>query len=146
MIYTVTHQGRLCDPLSLRSQPRRLLDEHRNSSWPDENDKPAAEDEDAIADSLDSMRLSDSEELDDQPPRVDDIRRDLMKDQSYRHTCYLSACSIKDKKELEALFHEYSEDSFANAVDEEGNNGILLAAAEDAGLDTVSGTIMVELH
>jgi ankyrin repeat protein len=30
-----------------------------------------------------------------------------------------------------------SQDSFANAVDDEGNNGILLAAAEDAGLDTV---------
>jgi hypothetical protein len=60
-----------------------------------------------------------------------------MNDQSYRHTYYFSACCVKDKKELEALFHEYPEDLFANAVDEEGNNGILLAAAEDAGLDTV---------
>jgi ankyrin repeat protein len=60
-----------------------------------------------------------------------------MNDQSYRHTCYFSACSVKDMKELEALFYKYPEDSFANAVDEEGNNGILLAAAEDAGLDTV---------
>ena len=40
-------------------------------------------------------------------------------------------------KQLEALFRQYPEDSFANAVDDEGNNGILLAAAEDAGLDTV---------
>lgn len=55
MIYTVTYQGRLCDPLSLRSQPRRLLDEHQNSSWLDENDKVAAKDEVAIADSLNSM-------------------------------------------------------------------------------------------
>jgi hypothetical protein len=137
MIYTVTHQGRLCDPLSLRSQPRRLLDEHHNSSWPDENDKAAAKDEDAIANSLDSMRLSDSEELDDQPPRVDDMWRDLINDQSFRHKCYFSACCTKDIKELKALFREYPEDSFANAVDREGNNGILLAATEDAGLDTV---------
>jgi hypothetical protein len=56
LIYTVTHQGRLCDPLSLRSQPRRLLDEYRNSSWLDENDKVAAKDEVAIADSLKNMR------------------------------------------------------------------------------------------
>jgi len=129
MIYTVTHQGRLCDPLSLRSQPRRA-GQMRTIRLPQKM-------KDAIADSLDSMGLSDSEELDDQPPRVDDIWRDLMNDQSYRHTCYFSACCVKDKKELEALFHEYPEDLFANAVDEEGNNGILLAAAEDAGLDTV---------
>lgn len=37
-------------------------------------------------------------------------------------------------KQLEALFRKYPEDSFANAVDDEGNNRILLAAAEDAGL------------
>jgi hypothetical protein len=137
LIYTVTHQGRLCDPLSLRSQPRRLLDEHRNSSWPDENDKVAAKDEAAIADSLKNMRLSDSEELDNQPIRVDDVWRDLMNDQSFRYTCYVSACCLRDMKELEALFREYPADSFANAVDDEGNNGILLAAAEDAGLNTV---------
>jgi Ankyrin repeats (3 copies) len=137
IIYTVTHQGRLHDPLSLRSQPRRLLDEHRNSSWPDDNDKAAAKDEVAIADSLDNMRLSDSEELDNQPTRVDDVWRDLMNDQSFRYKCYFSACCLKDTKELGALFHKYPEDSFANAVDNEGNNGILLAAAEDAGLDTV---------
>jgi hypothetical protein len=40
-------------------------------------------------------------------------------------------------KQLEALFRKYPEDSFVNAVDDEGNNGILLAAAEDARLDTV---------
>jgi hypothetical protein len=73
IIYTVTHQGRLCDPLSLRSQPRRLLDEYQNSSWSDKNDKATAEDEDAIVDSLDSMRLSNPEELDDQLLRVDNI-------------------------------------------------------------------------
>ncbi|MCJ1307814.1 hypothetical protein MMC25_001462 [Agyrium rufum] len=120
LIYTVTHQGRLCDPLSPRSQPRRLLDEYRNSSRPDEDDKVAAEDEVAIADSLKNMRLSDSENVDNQPTRADDIWRDLMNDQSFR-----------------PLFREYSEDSFADAIDDEGNNGILLAAAEDAGLDTV---------
>ena len=137
MIYTVTHQGRLYDPLSRRSQPRRLLDEHQNSSWPDENDKAAAKDELAIADSLNSMRLSDSEEPDNQPTHPDDVWRDFMNDQSFRSKCYISACCLKDMEQLEALFREYPEDSFANAVDHEGNNGILLASAEDAGLDTV---------
>jgi len=40
-------------------------------------------------------------------------------------------------KELEALFCEYPEDLFANAVDDKGNNGILLTIAEDTGLDTI---------
>ena len=40
-------------------------------------------------------------------------------------------------KQLKALFCKYPGDLFANAVDDEGNNGILLAAAEDAGLNTV---------
>jgi hypothetical protein len=64
IVYTVTHQGRLYNPLLLSSQPRCLLDEHRNSSRLDENDKVTAKDELAIVDSLNNMRLSDSEELD----------------------------------------------------------------------------------
>ncbi|KAL7923122.1 hypothetical protein ACQKWADRAFT_291272 [Trichoderma austrokoningii] len=133
VIYTVTHQGRLCDSLSPRSQPRRLLDEHQNRNWSD----PAATDELAIVDSLNSMGLSDSEERDNQPTHPDDVWGELMNDPSFRSGCYISACCLKDRKQLEALFREYPKDSFANAVDREGNNGILLAAAEDAGLETV---------
>jgi hypothetical protein len=44
---------------------------------------------------------------------------------------------LKNTKELRALFHKYLKDLFANAVDNKGNNSILLAAAKDAGLDTV---------
>jgi hypothetical protein len=139
MIYTVTHQGRLCDSLLLRSHPRRLHDEYQNSSWPDENEKAPAKDEVAIADSLNNMRLSDSEELDNQPTRVDDVWEDLMNDRPFRHDPYVSACSTKDMEQLEALFCEYPVDSFAKAVDYEGNDGILLAAAEEAGLNTVNG-------
>jgi ankyrin repeat protein len=51
--------------------------------------------------------------------------------------CYFTACCTKDIKQLELLFRVYPEDSFANAFDREGNNGILLAATEDAGLDTI---------
>jgi hypothetical protein len=40
-------------------------------------------------------------------------------------------------KQHEALFCKYPEDSLANTIDDEGNNGILLAAAEDARLNTV---------
>lgn len=79
LTYTMTSQGRLCDPLSLRSEPRRLLDKHRNSSWLDENDKVAAKDEVAIADPLKDMRLSNAE-LDNQLTRGDGVWRYLMND------------------------------------------------------------------
>lgn len=137
LIYTVTHQGRLCDSRSVRSQPRRLLDEHQSSRWSSENDKGATKDEVIVADSLKNMTLSDSKELDTQSTCSDSILRDLMNDPPYRCTCYFSACCLKDIKQLEDLFCEYPEDSFVNAVDDEGSNGILLASAEDAGLDTV---------
>jgi hypothetical protein len=97
----------------------------------------AAKDEAAIADSLKNMRLSDSKELDNQPICVGDVWRDLMNDQSFCYKCYVLACCLKDIKQLEALFRKYPADSFANAVDDEGNNRILLAIAEDARLDTV---------
>jgi len=126
MIYTVTHQGQLCDPLSLRSQPRRLLDEHQILSWPDENDKAAAKDEVAIADSMNSMRLSDSKEPNDQPAHPIDVWRDSMNNQSFRSSCYISACCLKDMEQLEALFREYPEDSFANAVITKGTMGSFL--------------------
>lgn len=137
MIYTVTHQDRLCDSLSRRSQSRRLLDEHQNLSWSDENDKTVAKDELAIADSLNSMRLSDFEELDNQSTHLDDVWRDFMNDQFFRFKYYISTCCLKNVKQLEALFREYLEDSFANAVDHEENNEILLVSAEDAELETV---------
>jgi hypothetical protein len=60
-----------------------------------------------------------------------------MNDQSFRYDCYFSACCLKDTKQLRGLFHKYPKDSFANAVDNEGNNGILLTTTKDAGLDTV---------
>ena len=41
------------------------------------------------------------------------------------------------KKNLEDLFLRYPEHLFANAVDDEGNNGILLVAAEDDMLTTL---------
>ena len=44
---------------------------------------------------------------------------------------------FKGYKTTRRFFRKYPEDLFANAVDDEGNNGILLVAAEDAGLDTV---------
>jgi hypothetical protein len=59
IIYTVTYQGRLCNPRLLRSQPRYLLDKYK----PDKNNKATAKDEVAITDSLNSIRLSNSEEL-----------------------------------------------------------------------------------
>lgn len=85
MIYTMTHQGRLCDPLSLRSPARRLLDEYQNSSRADELDKAATKNAVAIADSLNSMRLSNPKELDNQPTNFDVIRQDLINDQSFRY-------------------------------------------------------------
>lgn len=48
----MTYKGGLCDPLLLRSQLQRLLNEHWNSSQLDKNDKVAAKDKVAIADSL----------------------------------------------------------------------------------------------
>lgn len=80
MIYTVTDKGRLYDPFTSRSQPRRLLEEYQNSGWRNKNDKATAEDEVEIVDSLNTMNLSDSEEPANQPPYIDDILRDLMND------------------------------------------------------------------
>ena len=54
-----------------------------------------------------------------------------------RIKCYFSACCLKYSKQLKAPFRKYPDDLFANAVDDEGSNGILLTAAEDTWLDTV---------
>jgi hypothetical protein len=120
----------------LRSQPRRLLDEHQNLNWPDENDKAIAEDKVAIVDSLNSLSWSDSEELDNQQTWLDDIWRDILTDQSFRYKCYFSACCLKDIKQLGDLIRRYSEDLVANAADDEGNSGIFLVAAVHGGLNT----------
>lgn len=96
-----------------------------------------AKNEVAIANSLKNIRLSDSEGLDNEPTRADNLLRDLISEQSFRHTSYFSACCLKDMKQLEAFFRKYPEDLFANAVNNKGNNGILFIITEDAKLATI---------
>lgn len=44
---------------------------------------------------------------------------------------------FKEYKTTQTLFCKYPKDLFTNTVDDEGNNGILLTIAEDAGLNIV---------
>ena len=104
--------GLYCDPPPLRSQPWRLLDEHQNLNWPDENDKAIAEDKVTFVDSLNSLSLSDSEELDNQQTWLDDIWRDFLTAQSFRYKFYFSACCLKDIIQLGDLIRRYPEDLF----------------------------------
>ncbi|KFY98024.1 hypothetical protein V498_01724 [Pseudogymnoascus sp. VKM F-4517 (FW-2822)] len=130
VVYTVTHQGGLSDPLSLSFQSWRLLDEYRDLSQQRENDRPTAETGDAIADSLDDMNLSDSED-------VGDTLAEQLKDPSFRKILYHSDCCFKDIKDLELPFQIYPNDPFAKAFCSKGNNGILLVSGDENGPDNV---------
>ncbi|KAK5721284.1 hypothetical protein LTR17_014746 [Elasticomyces elasticus] len=66
----------------------------------------------------------------------DEILDKLMATAEYRKDLYISYCSARQIKYLESLFSSYH-DNFASMTDEEGNNGILLVAAEEDGVPTI---------
>ncbi|KAL9017238.1 MAG: hypothetical protein Q9180_008765, partial [Flavoplaca navasiana] len=60
---------------------------------------------------------------------LDDGWKDLMQDQAYRFSVYVSDCILNERHHIMALMSNYSDD-FLAATDRTGNNGIALAAAE----------------
>ncbi|KAK3614239.1 hypothetical protein LTR56_027385 [Elasticomyces elasticus] len=58
-------------------------------------------------------------------------------DPRFRRTMYFSHCILREIKYLISLCHQYPEDDFIRAGDEQENTGVLLAATEEDGLETV---------
>ncbi|KAL2075078.1 hypothetical protein VTL71DRAFT_20 [Oculimacula yallundae] len=128
LIYATTCQGRLRDPLLHNIPTRRLLDRHQD---------PAVEDEGAITESLNMLTLSDSDKSDSQSTGKSHLCSACKDNQILREKLYISACRSKDITQLNSLFRDFPECSFASIFDHEGSNGILLAATGEAGVETV---------
>jgi len=68
---------------------------------------------------------------------TDKIWEKLLMDPCHRRNMYFSHCDLNKKQGLELLCRRYPKDQFVDATDEEGNTGILLAAAKEHGLNTI---------
>jgi hypothetical protein len=157
IIYTVTHEGQLSDPAIARYPPRRLLDKYKRAHDIGDIDASDTEDsegsigEDTLAGPMKGLKVSDSGHLRTNPFEPDgsnnavpksvqdayEIVKELYSQESYRHKVYISACCIGDIRDLHMLFERYPDDKYVDVVDQEGNNGILIAATEEAGLNTI---------
>ena len=65
------------------------------------------------------------------------LPEDPFESSNYRHLVYISACVQRNIKELHQLFEKYSDDDFVSQLNDDGDNGVLLAATEDNGVATV---------
>jgi hypothetical protein len=156
MIHTVTHEGQFSDPAMAQYPPRRLLDEYERFHDIGDIDASHTKDgdgsivEDTLAGSIKGLNLSDSGHLRTNPSKPDgshnavpqslqdayETVKEFYSQESYRHDVYVSACCIGNLQDLHMLFERYPDDQYVDVVDREGNNGILIAATEDA-LNTI---------
>ena len=86
---------------------------------------------------MNRISLSNYEELGEQTDYIDDTLRNIYEDQTFCYKMYFLAYCHIGIIQLQWLFLKYPWNLYTNAVDGEGNDGILLAAAENRGLDTV---------
>jgi len=85
------------------------------------------------------LSIGDQSSQDSSSPRRTDkeVWEELLASPDYRRDLYISACVTKDIHTLQQLFETYPDDDFALQVSEDGDNGVLLAATEEKGLETV---------
>lgn len=109
--------------------------EARDENQNGDGDKDSSEDE--VTKLMDRIDLSKYEEISNGPIHSNDSGGEDLKTLSFRYKLYLSACCLRDIGEPEAPFYYYPQDLYENYADNEGSNGILLAAADDGALDTI---------
>ncbi|KAK3705216.1 hypothetical protein LTR37_013377, partial [Vermiconidia calcicola] len=68
---------------------------------------------------------------------ADEILKKLSSNPGYRRSVYFSYCASRDIQGLESLFRQWPSDQFTGSVTKEGDTGVLLAAHEENGLQTL---------
>ncbi|KAF2762481.1 ankyrin [Pseudovirgaria hyperparasitica] len=128
--------------------PRRLLEEYESlhgvyfddpEEYRNGKSEPGPDGTDAITESLARTTLSDSQGSDPRQHEPDRYRcfTDPMADPNLRRKFYVSFCAQGDTQKLDNHFRMYPDDDFASYVNIQGANGVILAAAEENGLQTV---------
>ncbi|KAK4900163.1 hypothetical protein LTR49_027511 [Elasticomyces elasticus] len=134
---TVNSQGRVLVPMKDCHDGRTLLPKEGEQ----QHDSPApveADDEtDDLIRAVNTLELQ-GPGLEPTPHESPDETWDkLYRDPKFRRTMYFSHCILREIKYLKSLCHQYPEDDFIRAGDEQENTGVLLAATEEDGLETV---------
>ncbi|ETN45834.1 uncharacterized protein HMPREF1541_00015 [Cyphellophora europaea CBS 101466] len=91
----------------------------------------------ALVSSAERLDLNDEKAHPLLRPDHKDLPEDPFMSADFRHDVYVSSCILKDTRELRRLFEKYPEADFVSQSDDEGNNGVLLAATEENGAATV---------
>ncbi|KAH0837418.1 hypothetical protein FOPE_05186 [Fonsecaea pedrosoi] len=96
-------------------------------------------DDESLTDAAERLHIHEESSNAQPPPRrrPEALPEDPYESPEFRHIAYISACVRRDIGELHRLFEDYPDDDFVSQVDEDGDNGVLLAATEENGILTV---------
>lgn len=128
---TVNHCGDIEVPIDDGRDGRTLLPRYREQHQP----KISLKDSDSESDESLTARTQ-AVDL-NREKTTEDILGELYSDPGYRLKVYFSHCCLRELRKLKMLCRRYSEDPFVASVDEDGNTGLLLAATEENGLETL---------
>jgi len=137
---TVNYAGEVEIPREDCKDGRTLLLQYREqlTTEPVINDESNEDEIDALIGTTDNLTLKDAGRQSTSTPKPsEEIWEELCLDPNFRKRLYFSHCILKQIRDLESLFDRYPNDPFIEATDEEGNNGALLAATEENGLETL---------
>ena len=120
---------------SSRTLLPRFFHLHEIEIYPSRTDS----DESSLDAATEGLSLND--ESNTEPPKgprisTEEMREDLYASPESRRKMYISACVRRDIGELQELFDKYSDDFIAQ-TSRDGDTGILLAATEEGGLETL---------
>ncbi|KAK5118016.1 hypothetical protein LTR62_004060 [Meristemomyces frigidus] len=128
---TVNCEGVCPVPVSYWSDGRTRLPQYQkqcqSESVPADTDSEA----DGLAAAAGALTLQSRQQTDEE------ILEELHEDPDYRLTCYFAHCCLRETRKLAFLCGQYPKDNLVGSVDEEGNTGTILAAAEENGLRTL---------
>lgn len=136
----VDHDGKVEIPREDWRDGRTLLLRYREQPAMEPIiDNESDEDEiDVLTGETESLTLEDARKKSTSTPKAPhEMWEELCLDPKFRTRLYFSHCVLKRIRDLESLFDRYPTDSFVGATTEEGDNGALLAATEENGLDTL---------
>ncbi|KAK1064006.1 hypothetical protein LTR74_009073 [Friedmanniomyces endolithicus] len=137
----VDSQGMVTVPINDCRDGRTLLPQFQEQHQVTYIFDDAEDNDDELDVALDGLTLDESAN----PPKkdrevdksTDEIWEELLLDPNHRRKMYFSHCILNETRELEVLCRSCPNDQLIDAMDEEGNTGILLAAVEEHGLNTV---------
>jgi hypothetical protein len=131
----VDNGGMVVVPINDWIDGRTLLPQYQNQPLDSADFDDAGAEMSSLADAANGLNLEDSTGEEDPYKTGDPVWDEMFSEPAWRQKFYMTCCAEMNISQLEMLHRRYPNDNFVGCVDYEGDNGSLLAASDENGLE-----------